>query len=234
MFLSLPRILSLVLALTLPAYGDNEPAENTENGESATNGNVVMDTAPTNEPAAKNPLSLPKQDVNDFDIFGVKLGMTWDEARAALKENLQIGDKEIVVLSSKTRLPLSGKLVPNHLLVKRGYEQVEVWFNSNALHKKPDELAVWIVSHYSYYINWDDYLEIAAEKYGKYEYDGDNKGIGKFVVWCNGCTPVSVPDVPHLIFRQKFTNLDMELRNEGYQKALEEFEAQNKGKIPNS
>ena len=75
---------------------------------------------------------------------------------------------------------------------------------------------------------------MAAEKYGKYEYDGYNKDIGKFVVWCNGCTPVSVPDVPHLIFRQKFTNLDMELRDEGYQKALEEFEAQNKGKIPNS
>ncbi len=73
-----------------------------------------MDTAPTNEPAAKNPLSLPKQDVNDFDIFGVKLGMSWDEARAAIKDNFQIGDEKIVVLSSKTRLPLSGKFVPDY------------------------------------------------------------------------------------------------------------------------
>ena len=114
MFLSLPRILPLVLALTLPAYGDDKPAGNAQSGESAENGSVATETASTNESAMENKPSLSKKDVNDFDIFGVKLGMSWDEARAAIKDNFQIGDEKIVVLSSKTRLPLSGKFVPDH------------------------------------------------------------------------------------------------------------------------
>ena len=81
MFLSLPRILPLVLALMLPAYGDNEPAENTENGESAESSSIATETATKSTPE-------PLKDVNNFDIPGVKLGMTWDEARTAIKENL--------------------------------------------------------------------------------------------------------------------------------------------------
>lgn len=100
----------------LTACGDNQPAENAKSSKSAESSSVATETTPATESTP----SLPKKDVNYFDISGVKLGMTWDEARAAIKEDLKITDKEIIEdRFSVTRLPVSGKLVTDMFLVKK-------------------------------------------------------------------------------------------------------------------
>jgi hypothetical protein len=45
--------------------------------------------------------------------------MTWDEARTAIKEDLNITDNEIKVSGFTTKLLVSGKEVPNAFSVKK-------------------------------------------------------------------------------------------------------------------
>ena len=101
-----PAILPFVLALALTACGDNKPAEN------AKSSSIATETATKSTPE-------PLKDVNNFDISGVKLGMTWDEARTAIKEDLNITDNEIKVSGFTTKLLVSGKEVPNAFSVKK-------------------------------------------------------------------------------------------------------------------
>lgn len=221
MFLSLPRILPLVLALMLPAYGDDKPAENAKSAESAENGSIVTETATESTPA-------PLKDVNNFDISGVKLGMTWDEARTAIKENLKITDNEIKV-SGSARLLVSGKEVPNVFSVKKGDDTIEVRFMPNALHDKPDELAVESVKYETSARNWDTYLDAAIQKYGKPEFGGES-AAGKTFAWCNRCA--SRLDYPSLTFGQEFSNLKIQLWDPHYMNAQQEFEDRGKDKTP--
>jgi len=94
------------------AAGDNKPAENAKSSESAESSSIATETATKSTPE-------PLKDVNNFDISGVKLGMTWDEARTAIKEDLNITDNEIKVSGFTTKLLVSGKEVPNAFSVKK-------------------------------------------------------------------------------------------------------------------
>lgn len=101
----------------------------------------------------------------------------------------------------------------------------------NALHEKPDELAVWLVIYETSVRNMDTYLKAAYEKYGEPEYSGERRS-GKVVVWCNGCNRASVFEEPNLSFTPIINHIEIDLRNPHYQRAFEEFEERGKDKTP--
>ena len=208
--------------MALTACGDNKPAENAKSSESAESSSIATETATKSTPE-------PLKDVNNFDISGVKLGMTWDEARTAIKEDLNITDNEIKVSGFTTKLLVSGKEVPNAFSVKKGDDTIEVRFMPNALHDKPDELAVESVKYETSARNWGPYLEAAIQKYGKPEFGGES-AAGKTFAWCNRCA--SRLDYPSLTFAQEFSNLKIQLWDPRYMNAQQEFEDRGKDKTP--
>lgn len=107
-----------------------------------------------------------KPDVTTFDIAGVKLGMSPEEAQAALKSKYPNG--ELGKLQTKGS-PLDYKIkIPSEIEMKDGNQKVIVYFSTNTLNGKPEEA---VVSRIMYNLpNTDDNLkalqQAAKEKYG--------------------------------------------------------------------
>lgn len=115
----------------------------------------------------------PTYDVAQFDISGMKLGMSEDEIKAALHTSLEISDNDITRDTGKKDKEIQWQK-DNH--------KIKVHFIPDAWHGKTDNL---IADEIQYTLPYTDanrtmLEEAATQKYGKPTQEG---GLGSY--WCS-------------------------------------------------
>lgn len=167
-----------------------------------------------------------KPDVTSFDIAGVRLGMSLEEAQAALSAKYPNGEMGKVEMTGS---PFDyATKIPNILRLKDGNQSVTVYFSTNTLHDKQNDI---VVSRIIYSLPRSDEnlsaLQTAAkEKYGEATLGGDSS----FWRWCQHPEKVvsyECPShkAPSLLLSSLMSYVSLDLNNPEYtaaeKKALE-------------
>ncbi len=168
-------------------------------------------------------------DVYQLDIAGVRLGMSWDEATAAVKEKLQLTDKDIDPGLLTHEDKKTGKKTPLSFSVKHGRnagDDVTVHFRPDYLHGQPESLVVSSVDYQKERGAKEDGSEMfkaAEEKYGEPVRTSGNEGSGTvFYIWCGDDCSINSDPTLSLVKSTFFINL--RLNDPRYENAIKEQE----------
>ncbi len=129
-------------------------------------------------------------DVKSFDVGGVKMGMSIEEAQAAMQKNFGIKPAQIRVsksMESQTPSIVTGSQQIIHLVYEENGTRMQVSFEPRVPYNKSNPMAV---SHVTYEIPWTkenevNMVEAALKKYGPVSTGG------VFPVWCEKPMPTS-------------------------------------------
>lgn len=106
-------------------------------------------------------------DVTSFDVVGIRLGMTPEQAKAAVKAKL--GD-DVAIVDEKFagQDPVTGQKTPSNFSIKSGNHSVLVFHATNLLANKPNERAVYLIKYEMPYTqeNVEAIKTAALDKYG--------------------------------------------------------------------
>lgn len=177
---------------------------------------------------AANTNAAPRSvDVTAFDVAGVKLGMTPEDAKAALKAAFGVGDEAIVDSKFNLPDPVTGEKVADSFTLKSGNHSILVHHATNLLDGKQPARAVWSI-HYEMPYSEENVAamrEAALAKYGENsnapnnlpmhwcEHPHDNTGIG-----CNRL------DEPSL----KLAQTHIEFTDPRYRQAIHDWQSKQK------
>ena len=178
---------TLFLAVALSAC-DNKSDDGKAQAENAAASSVASSQEST--PAASSQKAV---DVYQLDIAGVRLGMSWDEATAAVKEKLQLSDGDINAFS------LPGDELPRSFKIRHGdapLDEMEVNFLPDYLHGQPENRVVSKVAFSKQKgSGGDDLAEMFKASEAKYGPPTVNKiptakrAEEKWAAWCSPCEP---------------------------------------------
>ncbi len=129
-------------------------------------------------------------DVKSFDVGGVKMGMSIEEAQAAMQKNFGIKPAQIRAsksMESQTPSIVTGSQQIIHLVYEENGTRMQVSFEPRVPYNKSNPMAV---SHVTYEIPWTkenevNMVEAALKKYGPVSTGG------VFPVWCEKPMPTS-------------------------------------------
>jgi len=129
-------------------------------------------------------------DVKSFDVGGVKMGMSIEEAQAAMQKNFGINSAQIRAsksMESQTPSIVTGSQQIIHLVYEENGTRMQVSFEPRVPYNKSNPMAV---SHVTYEIPWTkenevNMVEAALKKYGPVSTGG------VFPVWCEKPMPTS-------------------------------------------
>ena len=129
-------------------------------------------------------------DVKSFDVGGVKMGMSIEEAKAAMQKNFGIKPAQIRAsksMESQTPSIVTGSQQIIHLVYEENGTRMQVSFEPRVPYNKSNPMAV---SHVTYEIPWTkenevNMVEAALKKYGPVSTGG------VFPVWCEKPMPTS-------------------------------------------
>ncbi len=129
-------------------------------------------------------------DVKTFDVGGVKMGMSIEEAQAAIQKNFGIKPAQIRAsksMESQTPSIVTGSQQIIHLVYEENGTRMQVSFEPRVPYNKSNPMAV---SHVTYEIPWTkenevNMVEAALKKYGPVSTGG------VFPVWCEKPMPTS-------------------------------------------
>lgn len=175
-----------------------------------------------------------KPDVTTFDIAGVRLGMSLEEAQAALKAKYPNGEMGDVYMKSSP-FDMNVK-VPNTFKFEDGQQKLTIYFNTNTLNGKRDES---VVSRVFYSLpSTDDNLSAlqaaAKEKYGEPTLGGSDSNYWR---WCKEpeksfSYECPVHKIPSLSL-SKMMGVNLDLQNPEYRNAEQEALEATKNTKPN-
>lgn len=174
-----------------------------------------------------------KPDVRTFDVAGVRLGMTVEEAQAALSAKYPDGEMGKVEMGGS---PFDSKInMPKSLSLKDGNQKVIVQFSTDTLNGNRERA---VVSRVVYMLPRTDEnlaaLQAAAkEKYGEATLGGDES----YWRWCHEpvkvlayeCTPNKVPS----LILSNGMSTTLELQTPEYRQAEQEALEAAKSTKPN-
>ena len=186
---------TLFLAVALSAC-DSKSDDGKAQAENAAASSVASTQEST--PAASSQKIV---DVYQLDIAGVRLGMSWDEATAAVKEKLQLTDKDIDPGLLTHEDKKTGKKTPLSFSVKHGRnagDDVTVHFRPDYLHGQPESLVVSSV-----------------------DYQKESSGT-VFYIWCGDDCGIDSDPTLSLVKSTFFINL--RLNDPRYENAIKEQE----------
>lgn len=163
--------------------------------------------------------SVYASDVSSFDIGGVKLGMSVDEAKKALMDSLGLRPGNIVVDTLPSQNVISGKKEPNNISVKTESYEVVVHFIPNARNERNPEKVVDGISFTMPHTpeNLASMKQRVQEKYGA----PDHVVGGYLLSWCSSPSRVMGCSADDL--KLTYSGTRLELRDDGYRKALTEW-----------
>jgi hypothetical protein len=129
-------------------------------------------------------------DVKSFDVGGVKMGMSIEEAQAAMQKNFGIKPAQIRAsksMESQTPSIVTGSQQIIHLVYEENGTRMQVSFEPRVPYNKSNPMAV---SHVTYEMPWTkenevNMVEAALKKYGPVSTGG------VFPVWCEKPMPTS-------------------------------------------
>jgi len=129
-------------------------------------------------------------DVKSFDVGGVKMGMSIEEAQAAMQKNFGIKPAQIRAsksMESQTPSIVTGSQQIIHLVYEENGTRMQVSFEPRVPYNKSNPMAV---SHVTYEIPWTkenevNMVEAALKKYGPVSTGG------VFPVWSQKPMPTS-------------------------------------------
>ncbi len=129
-------------------------------------------------------------DVKSFDVGGVKMGMSIEEAQAAMQKNFGVKPAQIRAsksMESQTPSIVTGSQQIIHLVYEENGTRMQVSFEPRVPYNKSNPMAV---SHVTYEIPWTkenevNMVEAALKKYGPVSTGG------VFPVWCEKPMPTS-------------------------------------------
>lgn len=129
-------------------------------------------------------------DVKSFDVGGVKMGMSIEEAKAAMQKNFGIKPAQIRAsksMENQTPSIVTGSQQIIHLVYEENGTRMQVSFEPRVPYNKSNPMAV---SHVTYEIPWTkenevNMVEAALKKYGPVSTGG------VFPVWCEKPMPTS-------------------------------------------
>lgn len=126
-------------------------------------------------------------DVSQFDVAGVKLGMTVKEAEAAIRTKLNVTDNEIRYDAYPRKNRVTNTKEPGYFVVKKGSMEVQVSFVPAVPLNPEDPMIVSLVSFKMPRTpeNMASMQKLAFEKYGKPS-NGVRKADREFTAykWC--------------------------------------------------
>ena len=163
--------------------------------------------------------SVYASDVSSFDIAGVKLGMSVDEAKKALMDSLGLPPGNIMVDPFPQENVISGKKEPSNIVVKTESYEVVVHFIPNARYERNPEKVVNIISFTMPHTpeNLASMKQRVREKYGA----PDHVVGGYLLSWCS--SPSRVIGCSADDMKLTYSGTRLELRDDGYSKALTEW-----------
>ena len=215
---------TLFLAAALSAC-DSKSDDGKAQAENAAASSVASPQEST--PAASSQKAV---DVYQLDIAGVRLGMSWDEATAAVKEKLQLTDKDIDPGLLTHEDKKTGKKTPLSFSVKHGRnagDDVTVHFLPDYLHGQPEKRVVSSVFFKKKKRSQEDVAEMfkaAEEKYGIPPVDKETNGRSgaMFSIWCgDGC---DIDRDPTLSLVSSTIFITLNLNDPRYENAIKEQE----------
>lgn len=108
-------------------------------------------------------------DVTVFDVAGVRLGMSPEEAKAAVKAQFGVPDAAIEDEKFFGADVVTGEKVPAYFTMKDGHHELTVYHAANVFADKPQERAVYLVKYDLPYSqeNVAAIAQAALEKYGE-------------------------------------------------------------------
>lgn len=177
---------------------------------------------------AETPRSV---DVTGFDVVGIRLGMTPEEAKAAVKVKLGLDDEAIVDEKFAGQDAVTGQKVPSNFSIRHGNHSVLVFHATNLLAGRSDERAVYLIKYEMPYTpeNVEAIRRAALEKYGV----NSNAPNDLPMHWCQhpnqntgiGCDRLQEPSL-------KIAQTAIELHDPRYREAIEAWKNRQKNDRP--
>ena len=168
-------------------------------------------------------------DVYQLDIAGVRLGMGWDEATAAVKEKMRLTDKDIEPEPYPDKDEKTGEKIPSYFTFKHSSgpsDEVTVHFLPDYLHGQPEKRVVSSVDYQKVRGAKEDGSEMfkaAEEKYGEPVRMTGNEGSGTvFYIWCGDDCGIDSDPKLSLVKSTFFINLRLD--DPRYENAIKEQE----------
>lgn len=215
---------TLFLAAALSAC-DSKSDDGKAQAENAAASSVASPQEST--PAASSQKAV---DVYQLDIAGVRLGMSWDEATAAVKEKMQLTDKDIKPEPYPDKDEKTGEKIPSYFTFKHSSgpsDEVTVHFLPDYLHGQPEKRVVSSVFFKKNKRSQEDVAEMfkaAEEKYGIPPVDKETNGRSRavFSIWCgDGC---DIDRDPTLLLVSSTILITLNLNDPRYENAIKEQE----------
>ncbi len=177
---------------------------------------------------AQMALFAASANVANFDIAGVKLGMSEAEAKAAIIKTLNIKESDINQgMGDGMDNPINGKKYKSYAIIKHGVGEFWISFEPNAImpQKSPT-----VVSAVSYKMEWTtenvaNMKKAAYEKYGKPSIDGQ----GTADYWCEKAEQFGCDD---RMAKLQFSNAELRLSDQRYRDALNAWRDKQKSGKP--
>ncbi|MFC0034748.1 hypothetical protein [Cardiobacterium valvarum] len=214
---------TLFLAVALSAC-DSKSDDGKAQAENAAASSVA--SSQESAPAASSQKAV---DVYQLDIAGVRLGMSWDEATAAVKEKMQLTDKDIEPEPYPDKDEKTGEKIPAYFSVKHGHgagNKMTVRFRPDYLHGQPEKRVVSSVDYQKERGAKEDGSEMfkaAEEKYGEPVRMTGNEGSGTvFYIWCGDDCGIDSDPTLSLVKSTFFINLRLD--DPRYENAIKEQE----------
>lgn len=170
-------------------------------------------------------------DVTAFDVAGVKLGMTPEAAKAALKAAFNVDDAAIVDSKYNSPDPVTGEKVPDSFSLETGNHKILVHHATNLLDGKQPARAVWEIRYEMPYSeeNVAAMREAALAKYG----ENSNAPNDLPMHWCEhphdntgmGCNRLDEPKLELAQTHIKFTD-------PRYRQAIIDWQSKQKSDTP--
>lgn len=170
-------------------------------------------------------------DVTAFDVAGVKLGMTPEDAKAALKATFNVDDAAITDSKYNQADPVTGEKVPDSFTLKTGNHNIIVNHVTNLRDGKQPARAVWAIRYEMPYSgeNKTAMREAALAKYG----ENSNAPNDLPMHWCEhphentgiGCDRLDEPSLELSQTRIQFTD-------PRYRQAIIDWQNQQKNDTP--
>jgi hypothetical protein len=169
-------------------------------------------------------------DIRSFDIGGVKIGMSFDEARAAMAKNFHIQANQIRSFTSwSNRTALLGKGLPNILAYESDGARMQVTLTSRL---PLDESRPLTVERVTYEIPWTNHNEIEIKKTARTKY-GPPSSDEDAPRWCEQTYPNietwCLPDKAYL----SINRTKIEMRDPSLSIAVRNFLNEQKTMKPN-
>lgn len=161
-------------------------------------------------------------DASQFDVAGVRLGMTRDEAIRAVMTTLQVDSKAIELDKFPPVNPVTKSKEPRYFLVENELSELTVRFSPKIPADKDNPM---VVAQVIYKMKWSpdnaqSMRDAALNKYGQ----PSNGTVGSDLHWClkpsknmgEGCAEFVGPKI-------KYFGVSVELFDPSYQRAVIDF-----------